>query len=514
MANVTAVFASTRFLESAKGSLMLAALSALLSCVAGTALAWAVIRLRLSFSRLLENLIVVPLFMAPLVCSLAWIALAAPNVGFVAVLSNGIINLPLYSIGGMAWVLGTSFAGYVYLSMRGPLRSLSPELEEAALMLGSGQLRLYRTVLLPLLAPQLIANFVLVFTLAIDNFAVPTLLGRHGFRSIPSDLYSYVREYPSDPNLAAALALALSLVTMCGIFIYRRSIRLGHRYVTIGGKPNDGSAVPLSPLVRMLGIGFVFAWVLCTAVLPLAAVVFSSFMRFSSSTLTADIFTLDNYRSVFSGPGARAVINTVVLSAAAATICAGLGGLIAYATTRTRSMGRGALDYFTATTIAVPGISLGLGLLWAVLYSVPMLYNTLLVLLIAYVVRFVGHGVRSANNSLIQMSPSLEEAAVVMGASRMHRLRTIIFPVMLHGLVSGWLMVFIFTTVEVSATIMLYAADTQTMAVLSYNALNLSGTTTAFAFASAQAALVLIVMAIVSRRFGFSESIGAKEEIG
>src|SRR5262249_53547519 len=136
------------------------------------------------------------------------------------------------------WVMTVGYSGYVVLYMVAPMRALNAELEEAALVLGSSRWQILREIVVPLLKPAIFASFVIIFTLAAENFAVPSFMGTTiGFRTIPSEIYRLVNNSPADPNLAAALGLMLLILTFIGIAIYRRMIRLSGRYITVGGKP-------------------------------------------------------------------------------------------------------------------------------------------------------------------------------------------------------------------------------------------------------------------------------------
>ena len=108
---------------------------------------------------------------------------------------------------------------------------------------------------------------------------------------------------------------------------------------------------------------------------------------------------------------------------------------------------------------------MAVGVLQAFIRPPLVLYGTIWILLVAYVARFVPLAVRSANASLRQIDPSLEEAARIAGASWAQSLRYILVPLARPGLIVAFLLVFIPALSELSATILLYSSGTETISV-------------------------------------------------
>jgi len=394
------------------------------------------------------------------------------------------------------------YASYVVLYMVAPMRALNAELEEAALVLGSSRWQIIRRIIIPLLSPAIFASFVIVFTLAAENFAVPSFMGtKFGFKTIPSEIFNLVNNSPADPNLAAALGLMLLILTFLGIAIYRRMIRLSSRYVTVSGKPRSAQTFRLRRF-QWLPKAIVAGWLVVAVVLPFAGLVFGSFLKFISPHIQASDFTFDNYIHVFEGPGMLAIGNTLLVGVVSATIAALLGALISYTVMRTRSVGRGLLDYISTTTVAIPGLALSLGLLWAYVRMPIAIWGTVWILVLAFVARFLAHSVRVSSISLLPISPQLDEAGRVLGAGLFRRLRTLTFPLMRPGILSAWMLLFIFATNEISATILLYTPQSQTIAVRVWTAVQSLGAMQAFAYATVQSLIVGLVLFLAYRFFG------------
>lgn len=501
--NVVRVFATAEFLVPLRNTVLLSLAVAVCSVVVGTILAWMVTKTGMKRAALWENLLVVPVYLSPLMLALAYVAVAAPRVGFLNLLMPAPLRIfDVYNFAGIVGVMTVGYASYVVLYMVAPMRALNAELEEAALVLGSSRLQIIRRIIIPLLMPAIFASFVIIFTLAAENFAVPSFMGtKFGFRTIPSEIFGLVNNSPADPNLAAALGLMLLVLTFIGIAIYRRMTRLSTRYITVAGKPRAAQTFRLRRL-RWLPTAIVATWLVVAVCLPFAGLVFGSLLKFISPHIQAGDFTLANYARVFDSAGLVAIGNTLLVSVVAATVAALLGALVSYTVMRTRSVGRGLLDYISTTTVAIPGLALSLGLLWAYVRVPIAIWGTVWILALACIARFLAHSVRISSISLLPISPQLDEAGRVLGAGLFRRLRTLTFPLMRPGILSAWMLIFIFATNEISATILLYTPQSQTIAVRVWTAVQSLGAMQAFAYATVQSVIVGIVLFLTYRFFG------------
>jgi iron(III) transport system permease protein len=181
--------------------------------------------------------------------------------------------------------------------------------------------------------------------------------------------------------------------------------------------------------------------------------------------------TLANYKFILFDYNVtqRAILNSLMLATAAATIAVVLGAVIGWIDLRTRIPGRRFLDYAALIPLGLPGIVVAVALIQFWLAMPIALYGTLAILLLAYVGRYIPLGVRAANSSLRQIDPSLEESAQILGASWMTTMREITLPLIRPGLFAGWLLVFVPVIQELSASILLFSSSSITLAVAVYN---------------------------------------------
>ena len=506
LANLARVFTTTELLRPFVNSITIGVATGVVSVAVGAVLAWLVTRTDMARPKVWENLMLIPLYLSPMMFTLAWIALAAPNVGFFNALwryfggQGSPVNI--YSFSGIVWVLASNYIPYAFVFLLGPMRAIDTTLEEAALVLGSSRWMTQRRIILPLLLPAIFACMVMITTLAAENFAVPALLGRRiNLMTLPSEMYFWLSYEPSNPNLAAAAGIPLLMLTLLGISVYRWMVRLSVRYVTVGGKSYNPRKFQLGRW-KWLATAVFGLYFGLTVFLPFASLVFGSLLRFLTPRITWSLFTLDNYALIFREQSFLAAIrNSLFLGVAGATLATLLGAVSSYAVQRTRHPARGALDYVTTTSVAMPGIVLGIGMLWAYV-RLPWIYATVWVLLIAYVARFLAHSVRVSSSSLLQVSAELDEAAQVFGAGLLRRWKDIIFPLIRNGLFSSWILIFIFVINEISTTIVLYSPRSTTLSVLIWQALDMYGATRAFAYAVIQAVLVLVAVALLYLAYG------------
>ncbi|MDE3077682.1 MAG: ABC transporter permease subunit, partial [Chloroflexota bacterium] len=181
LASLIRTYTSAELWQSLGGTATMAAVVALVSTAAGVALSWLVARTNVPLSRLLEMVIILPLFTSPFIASIAWFAVAAPQSGIVNVVLSGLLGrrmvlLNVTSLGGVAWVLIVHYLPYAYLFAVGALQNIDASLEEAAYLNGSGPFVTFRRVTLPLIFPALASSFIFIMILSAGVFSVPAVL--------------------------------------------------------------------------------------------------------------------------------------------------------------------------------------------------------------------------------------------------------------------------------------------------------------------------------------------------
>jgi len=297
----------------------------------GVALAWAVTRTDMPGRRTLELLFLVPLLYSPLVSVIGWTVLADPTAGLLNQAWTGLTgaHAPLfdvYSYTGIAFVMVFYFAPYAFLLCAGAFRALDSTLEEAAAMSGAGLLRRLGFVTFPLMLAGIGAAALFIFTLALEQFAIPGFLGAHvHFETLAYAIFERTSTYPNDlPGAAAAGTLLLALSSI-GLYAYRRLTRHAGRFVSVTAR--GYRAVPTS-----LGRNGVILTIICAALfaigvaLPLAAVLLRALLPVRTASVDLSALGFTNFTQLFAaGDFLLGLRNTGWLAFGAATICAALG---------------------------------------------------------------------------------------------------------------------------------------------------------------------------------------------
>ena len=506
---VTAVYASWAYLSVLINAIVLALVVTALSLVVGVAMALLVGRTDVPFKGVLDMLVIMPLFLSPFTGLIAWIALGSEKTGFVngtikAVLGTFMNDPPalinIWSYGGIVWVMFLFFCPFVYLFTLGSLRSMDASLEEAARTSGATVLQTVMRVTLPMSLPSIFAAGLLVFILAAEMYTIPGIIGgTFGFVTLPWRIYQDSTVFPVHQAHAAASGTILLWVTIGGVWLQRRMTRVSERYVSISGKGFRGRPLALGR-GRWLALAFVAVYVASADLLPFGALVVSSLMKFSAASLTADVFTTKHYVELFTLANMRdALWNTVLLAVLSGAICVAAGLVISYAEVRRPSRATRLLAFVGVLPVAVPGLVYGIGLLWT--YISTPLYGTIWILLLAYVAKFLPYGILVSRNGILQVHPELEQSARMSGATSSQALLHVTMPLLRVTLIAVLFFVMIMSIKELSASILLYAQQSQVLSVLTWHYMD-SGN---YQFAAAVGVVqtVLMILLVVGTRAVF-----------
>ena len=429
------------------------------AAVVGTAMAWLTIRAELPLARLWRVLAPLPLIFPSFVGAAALLAAVAPG-GLLEelLLPLGIDWLPTVEGFRGAWLVLTLFTyPYVYLPVAARFSMLPPSLEESARLLGRGPWSVFRTIVLPQSKGAIWAGTLLVFLYTISDFGAVKLLR---YNTLTTQIFA---NRLFDRAQSFALALILAALALTVVLLERRNGRRTVLTEAVGGR--RPLRVPLGPW-RYAGLGFVLL-VLVNALLgPVAALAYWAGRGLAHSgdatgTLAADLGSLV-------GPA----FNTAAIGVLTAVVAVAVVLPVAYLTGRYRSRLGGAATTFVVSGFALPGLVVALALVFWVL-NAPLassLYQTLPVLIFAYVVHFGAQSMRAAPVAVGGVPARLGDAARVLGAGPARRFTTVELPIMLPGLIAGAGLVLLSTMKELPATLLLRPTNVETLSVRIWNA--------------------------------------------
>jgi iron(III) transport system permease protein len=293
-----------------------------------------------------------------------------------------------------------------------------------------------------------------------------------------------------DFGLATALSSMLVLVALATMALQFGMQRGESRFTVISGKAVHPSELRLRsfryPLffTTLIFVAFI-------SILPILSMVLTALMRYWGAPLNGANITLDNFTYVLRFEAARrAVMNSFILAAVAATVAMFVGTVISYLHVKAKLRGSRVLDFVATIPYAVPHTVIAIAMILAWAKPPLSLYGTLWIIMVAYLAVYLPFAVRTTNSTLQQVHDSLEEAAKASGAKLLPRLRDIILPLARPGMIAGWILVFMPALRELTVSILLYAYHTETIGVVVYN-LQDAG------YREIAAALASIVMAIL-----------------
>jgi iron(III) transport system permease protein len=496
LANYAQIFASKYYLGSIGNSLLAATLAALGATLIGTPLAFCLARVDMPGKTVLLTLATLPLVLPSFVAAYALVLLF----GHAGVVTTGLREIgvpigPIYGLPGITIVFLLTLYPYVLLPSIAGFRAIDISIEEAARNLGGSRLHAFRTVLLPVAMPAVLAGALLVFIEALENFGVPVVLAEdRPFLAV--DIFKlFAGEAENNPAAAGALSVLLIAGTAIALLIQRRYLNQ-RRFST-----NARAAPPALPLARgWRALATAFSWgIVALSLLPFMAVLFISFLHFRGPVLTWQL-AFSNYSMLLEG-SFRPLYNSLLLATITAVVAMLLGAPIGYIVTRHRGALSTGLDMIGMIPFAVSGTVLAIGLIIAFNSGMLVLTGGWLILVIAYVVRKLPFCIRSSSAIVHQIEPSLEEASINLGVPPLRTFVTLMLPLMAGGLIGGMILVWITVASELSSTIVLYTSRWSTMTVRMYHFLE--GGEGAGSASAAAAILILFTAApllLVHRR--------------
>jgi len=465
MENFTRFFSRKYYTNTMKNSFKVTVVSTLIAASLGLSMAYVTRQVKIAGSKWLNILIVVSYLSPPFIGAYAWIQLLG-RTGLITRIINllpGVNFEGIYGFAGIVLVFSLQSFPLVYMYVCGALENLDNSLNEAAESLGASSFQRVTGVILPLVLPTVLASGLLVFMRVFSDFGTPMLIGE-GYRTFPTVLYNqFMGEVSNDSYFAAALCVIIIAITLVFFFL-QRWIARRHTYSMTALKPMQPRK--LKGTSNVLCHAFVY-FVVLLAMLPQITVIVTSFLKESTPGMYTSEFTLINYQTIFS-KNPKVLSNTYLYGLAAISIVVVLGIMIAYLAVRKRSVLTSTVDTLTMLPYIIPGSVLGIAFLYAFAKPPLALTGTALIIIVALTVRRLPYTIRSSTAIIGQISPSIEEASVSLGASELRSFGEITVPMMLPGVLSGAIMSWVTVISELSSSIMLYRANTQTLTVSIY----------------------------------------------
>ena len=456
-------FGQTVFVESFLNSRWVSLASVAVATLIAVPLAYLTVRFEFRGALLIQTLGVLPLIMPPFVGAVAMQLIFGRNgsvnlllndwFGFTVPIMDGLI--------GVTFVESIHYFPFILLNLVASMRNIDGAMEESALNLGARGWRLFRRVIFPLAMPGYLAGATLVFVKVFDDLGTPLVMGVTNM--LAPQAYLRITSVGIDDPQGYVISVIMIAFSILALGLAARVMK-GRDYSTLQKGGNSLQRRRLSVWESVLAYGWIILVLLITLA-PHFGILLMSFAKVWSFSVLPDAYTLEHYATVFTD--ARGMMaNTLLYCLLAAGLDVVIGTAIAYLILRTNLPGRRWLDYMASAALAIPGLVLAIGYLRLfkgvnLPFTDTPVVSTWVLIMLAYAVRRLPYALRSFMAALQQVHVSLEEAAQSLGATRMSTIRRVMVPLMMGGMLAGFVTSFITAAVELSATILLASAQSQ-----------------------------------------------------
>jgi iron(III) transport system permease protein len=461
LVNFADFFRNSLFQESFFNSFYVAGMSVLLASAISIPLAYFTTRFNFGGALLIQTLGVIPLIMPPFVGAVAMLLLFGTNGSVNLLLDEWFgFTIPfMEGLNGVILVESIHYFPFILINLSAALTNVDQAMEESAQNLGAHGVRLFRRIVFPLAMPGYIAGAALVFIKVFDDLGTPLLLNVNNMLA-PQAFLRITSIGISDP-MGYVISVILVVFSLLSLWVSLLALR-GKDYATV---QKGGGGLMRRDLRRWEKIACyaIVIFILMMVLSPHIGLLLLSFGTVWSYAVLPDAFTIDHYVTVFSD-ASQFIANTLLYAGLAALFDVIIGTAIAYVVLRTGLPGRKWLDYGATAALAVPGVVLGIGYLRTFHgFDVPIIDQPLaswwVIIVIALTVRRLPYALRACMAALQQISIMLEEAAENLGATTGRTIWRIVVPLMSGGILAGFVTSFATASVELSATIMLVAAE-------------------------------------------------------
>ena len=429
-------------------SLLLGVLVVIVSSVIALPLAYLFSRTKFAKYRFFDIVFMIPFMTPPYIASMGWILFMQKN-GLLQQLFPATAGCENYffTLGGLVLVMSLHVFPFMLIMMKNAMLNIPSSLEESAAVFGAGFGARLKKVFMPLLTGNYAIGALLVFVKTIAEYGTPATLGKRiGFDVFTTEIHRYATVAPIDFGKSATLASVLVGICLM-MWMLQNYITNRHTYNLVSGKGTRVAQTKMNKLATVIAWIYIAVVLLLAIGVPYFSVISTSLIKLRGYGLQAGNFTFQHYIDLFTAnaKGLNAMKNSFFLAVSSASICAVLGTLIVIAIRNAKSKFGKVLEAISLLPEMIPSIVLiiGIMLFWNQIYNVLPLYNTLGIMILAYVVLFLPYTIQYVTSAFTQISNSLVAAGQVFGGSSTYIFRRITLPLIMKGVMTGWMMTFI-----------------------------------------------------------------------
>jgi len=487
---------------SLSNSINVSMVSSFLTIIFAVPLAFFVSRFNIPGKSYIIALSTIPLMLPSFIAAFVWVRLLGRSgifTGFIQ--SLGIPFESIYGLGGVTAIFTMQFYPYVFLMTLSAFNTVDESIEEAGRSLGTGPVKTFIKVSMPLVLPSILSGALLVFMTATENFGVPMIIGEQKPFLAVQAYMEFTSEIGDHPGMSYALSVVLILVTMTSLMAQRYYLRKRNFIQSARGRP---LIKELKGWSRRIATGYCFGLVLIPLI-PFFVVLLISFMEMRGPVIHPN-FSLQNYIYAFSN-SARPIFNSYFLASMATLASIFIGVPTGYIITRRGAAIGACLDLAIMLPFTIAGTVLGIALIVMFNTGFMVIAGTWMILALSYTIRKMPFIARSSSSILYQLDPSLEEASISLGVTPMKTFFKITIRLMTAGIIAGAILTWVTTISELSSTIVLQTPGWSTMTVEMFQGIISDDMGMATSFASILIVSALIPLLIVMTRFKDEKSV-------
>lgn len=498
--NYSKIFSDKRILKGIINTFIIGITSSILTLIVGSYLAFIIAYTNIRFKSILKILVYLPFIVPSYIMTLAWTNITS-NVGIVTKILTalGLKAINLYSIGGIIFLMIVCYTPFIYLSVYRSLIKVPQSHEYASKLLNYGSFETFKNINLKQITPTLVSTFVLVFLSSLDNFSIPAFLGVPAGISVLSTLI-YEKTISistggfTDPAVLSALLFIIS-VSVSGI----ESSIISRSRTGKDSSEDTNIRYSFKPSIRKIIEVLTFVIFIFINIVPIGFMIYSSLVANYVSGFSFSNFSLNNYKLLFSISSIKmSIINSISYAIITVVVCGILSIFYAYFKWKNKfSVSISLLEKATSISYSLPGMVLALCMIFHWANPIPGLdigfYTSPIIILIAYVSRFLIIDMKSAYQGFSSISTSLEYAADLSNGSKLKKWTKIFLPLIYRFILTSSLLIFVYSLSELSLSAILSGPFTKTIGLFIFN-LQQSGD---YNLAYAMSTLVLVVLLIM-----------------
>lgn len=441
------IIAGAENLQTICNSVLLGICVVLCSTIIAVPTAFLLARTQLSRHGWLDIVFMIPFMTPPYIASMGWILFMQKRGLFQQLFPfTGSWSEGFFCFGGLVLVMSLHVFPFLMTMLKNAMLNIPASLEESGAVFGAGALRRTGRIFAPLLTGNYAIGALLVFVKTLSEYGTPYTLGRRiGFYVFTTDIHKYSTTAPIDFGHSASLSSILVCICMA-MWLLQNYVTAHTSYRLVNGKGSRPARTRLSATGQTAAWLWVLLVILVAVGIPYFAIISTSLIKLRGYGLAAGNFTLAHYQELLTTPKALdAVWKSLFLAVSSATICSVIGTAVVVCVRRAKGFFKGALEAVSLLPEMLPGIVMVIGIMlfWNSVYKIVPLYNTIGIMVLAYVVLYLPYTVQYVSSAFTQINGSLLEAGRTFGGSPAYVFRRITLPMISRGIFAGWMMIFI-----------------------------------------------------------------------